>query len=362
MYTRIQSQAGRHAIATLAVWLIAASLEAASVMLEWDPPQAGTGPSSSTNQVCYRLYHGLASETYTEHVVVTGATVAAFPSSLPGCSNYFAVTAVDSQGVESEFSEEVAVYVPPAVLLSSDDIKVVENASATFQIRLDAQPANVTTVIVSRVAGGSPFLGIVQGAVLVFHPSNWDRNQTVTLAACYDPAKTNRVAMFVAAGPDVVPRTLRASSVGEAQSATEMIDGSDTDANGLPDAWEITRFGGLRLPGMAASDDSDHDGVSNAQEYIAGTDPADASSRTLLSVSANGGGCSVSFRAIPPAGSGYYGRVRYYSLEQCTNLSSGVWEVVPSMSGVLALGQTCSVPLVPAAIQTGFYRTRIRLE
>lgn len=44
----------------------------------------------------------------------------------------------------------------------------------------------------------------------------------------------------------------------------------DTDADGLPDAWELQQFGSLAPEG---SDDPDEDGLSHALEYASGTDP-----------------------------------------------------------------------------------------
>jgi hypothetical protein len=51
--------------------------------------------------------------------------------------------------------------------------------------------------------------------------------------------------------------------------------GADSDSDGLPDAWEVENFGSTRAIPTA---DRDHDGVSNYQEYLAGTDPADSNS------------------------------------------------------------------------------------
>jgi len=45
------------------------------------------------------------------------------------------------------------------------------------------------------------------------------------------------------------------------------------DANGLPIAWELLNFG---TTGVDATADPDRDGMSNAQEYLAGTNPNDA--------------------------------------------------------------------------------------
>ena len=46
--------------------------------------------------------------------------------------------------------------------------------------------------------------------------------------------------------------------------------GTDSDHNGLPDAWERQNFGFI---GVDPNADPDHDGVSSRQEYLAGTDP-----------------------------------------------------------------------------------------
>lgn len=53
--------------------------------------------------------------------------------------------------------------------------------------------------------------------------------------------------------------------------------GPDTDGDGIPDAWEYRMAGHLGL-GQNPDDDSDGDGISDREEYLADTDPEDASS------------------------------------------------------------------------------------
>jgi Bacterial TSP3 repeat len=50
--------------------------------------------------------------------------------------------------------------------------------------------------------------------------------------------------------------------------------GADTDGDGLPDAWEYQHFGNLSATPNA---DPDGDGMTNLQEYLADTDPLNAS-------------------------------------------------------------------------------------
>jgi hypothetical protein len=69
---------------------------------------------------------------------------------------------------------------------------------------------------------------------------------------------------------------------------------ADSDGDGVPDCWMLTYF--HHAPGPAAdqsraTDDADHDGVSNLQEYLAGTNPTNAASAlriTSLSAASNG--------------------------------------------------------------------------
>lgn len=69
----------------------------------------------------------------------------------------------------------------------------------------------------------------------------------------------------------------------------ELTLGEDTDGDGLPDAWEralIAIYGGT-LSSINPNDDTDGDGISNLDEYLAGTyafDPSDGFRLTLVGV------------------------------------------------------------------------------
>ncbi|HTI98440.1 MAG TPA: type VI secretion system tube protein TssD [Dongiaceae bacterium] len=56
---------------------------------------------------------------------------------------------------------------------------------------------------------------------------------------------------------------------------------ADSDGDGIPDWWMMKYFGhvaGEAADNSMANQDADHDGLSNAQEYIAGTDPTNPDS------------------------------------------------------------------------------------
>jgi len=132
----------------------------------------------------------------------------------------------------------------------------------------------------------------------------------------------------------------------------------DSDGNGLPDAWELARFGRI---GQDPGADSDSDGRSDEEEWIAGTNPLDGEDFFKLSVSSGAGGEEVSFVALRAEGPGYEGRIRLYTLESSPNLFSGTWTNLPGVSDVVGDDQTVIVP-VEGSAPRGFFRGQVRLE
>lgn len=115
----------------------------------------------------------------------------------------------------------------------------------------------------------------------------WQFNGTNLAGATGDALLLTNVG-FADAGEYSVVLTNPSGSVTSAP-ATLMLE---TDGDGLPDAWEETYFGNLnQLP----TGDFDGDGISNLDEYLDGTNPADPdSARYPLAVFAHGGQVSVS--------------------------------------------------------------------
>jgi len=101
-----------------------AALTQQSVTLAWNA-------DSGTNIASYNLYYGSAPRTYTNAVSTGNVAQGTVPGLNTGATYYFAVTAVDNTGLESDYSNEVTNTVTVALA------KLKLRVSATKQAILD---------------------------------------------------------------------------------------------------------------------------------------------------------------------------------------------------------------------------------
>jgi hypothetical protein len=95
------------ATSVLSLPIFTSAVHAAQISLEWaangEPDLAG-----------YRVYYGTSSDNYTASVDVGNNTHCVISNLEQGVTYYFAATAYDSEGNESEFSDEIVYAVPAA--------------------------------------------------------------------------------------------------------------------------------------------------------------------------------------------------------------------------------------------------------
>jgi len=133
----------------------------------------------------------------------------------------------------------------------------------------------------------------------------------------------------------------------------------DADQDDVPDGWEVAEYGGAGVWGP--NDDPDHDGLSNLDEYIAGTDPEDETGYLKVETRLQSGQLEVVFVALAANGAGYEGLSRYYALEQRQELGAdAVWTLVPGYQRIL--GNDTVMTYLPGGDEPVFHRLRVWLE
>ncbi|MBN1669383.1 MAG: fibronectin type III domain-containing protein, partial [Kiritimatiellae bacterium] len=134
----------------------------------------------------------------------------------------------------------------------------------------------------------------------------------------------------------------------------------DPDGNTMPDNWEAVHLADLADPAdRSGAGDPDGDGLSNIEEYIAGTDPRQNDSWFRVDTALSGGQVIVSFQTEAATGAGYEGLTRYYSLEERSGAETD-WLSVPDYADIVGAGQ--SVVYTNAGDHSAYYRARTWLE
>lgn len=194
-------------------------------------------------------------------------------------------------------------------------------------------PRFVATPVSLRVVRGAPVTlgGAVTGNPL---PFTFEWRQGAAIVAS-DVVMAREGLLTFAASTNLVTnsfrlvvRNLANSSPGIGSPLFTVATLEDTDADGVPDEFEVAN-GMNATEGADAAVDTDGDGMTNGAEYVAGTDPLDPASYLRLEIPEAGGaggagGVRVSFLAASN---------RTYTVEARDVLDSSPWQ---RLAGVLA--------------------------
>jgi hypothetical protein len=148
--------------------LLVPSLAGAGVVtLAWDP--------SGTDVAGYRVYFGLNSRAdssiYANVIDVGAQTSVSVPNLVVGTTYFFAVTAYNSLGVESDFSEEIA-YAPPLRIAAA----TADESGTT--LRWESQPGMVFRILAASTLV-DPVWVDVSGPILALGPTtSWTHGRT----------------------------------------------------------------------------------------------------------------------------------------------------------------------------------------
>jgi hypothetical protein len=123
----------------------------------------------------------------------------------------------------------------------------------------------------------------------------------------------------------------------------------DVDADDLPDAWELWQFGTTTQ--TVGSADSDLDGWSNGQEYVADTNPTNSGSFfPPVNIANSETGVSLSIDLTSTN--------RVYHIDFKTNLLNQTWQ---SLTNAAGNGHAWSIPVSEPADDRCFFRSRVTL-
>lgn len=147
--------------------------------------------------------------------------------------------------------------------------------------------------------------------------------------------------------------TLTAVSVGGYHSLGLISATTDSNRNDIPDWWEIAHNIGSS---KGKNSDTDRDGVSDLDEYLADTNPGDAQSFFSLHVDVSNldGQTHIAYGPVSSE--------RLYTLEACTDLRSNNWQPIAGNANMQARSTAeANVLSLPAESECRIYRVRVSI-
>ena len=262
-------------------------------------------PYSAGTSYHFRIVGDIPAHTYSVYVTEgAGAEIQlannyAFRSSQAAVSSLdtLAVTAVTGSHTVSNFTISASVALD--TIAPSVPVGLSASAVSTTQI-------NLTWTASSDAVGVAGYTIYREGTEI----GSTDTSSYSDVGLSASSSYAYSLAAYDAAG--------NYSSQSAAVSATTA---PEVDSDNLPDDWEIQYFGGINAVNGAEAEDFDGDGSSNYDEWLAGTDPSDATDFPVVT---------------PPVTDGLLSNTQWQnlSIELQAGQFSAEYDVVPNVSNM----------------------------
>jgi len=276
-------------------------------------------------------------------VVLNGATGTLYVNGVQVGQNTGMTLNPSSLGATNQNYIGKAQFNDPYLAGAVDDFRIFGQALTAQQIAALAAPPTAPTSLTASAGNAQVSLswGAVTGAV------SYNVKRSLVSGGPYAFVTNTSATSFTDTG--LTNGTAYYYVVTALNAATESLDSSPNAATPLSalQQWRLTYFGTTANSGNAADTaDPDGDGLTNAQEFAAGTVPNDPASALRASIAISGSNLVVSF----PTVSG-----KSYRLERSDTLANGSWTTLSD--NIAGTGGVLQVTDVGAASQPKrFYR------
>ena len=316
--------------------------------------------TGSGQEAGFKLYYWTTPNRSDQQAVSIGPGTPGFYA-LPGLqngTNYFlALTAFDPNGVESASSATVSAtpnvaagYFGQIAFNTNYYATISESAVLTvWDADLNTNATQAETVWVqvgsdSDTNGFALLLTEIGDDTGIFSSAATGTNLSFT----FGTSQPQLARLLVREGDTVWAIYGDALPAGQ-RVATAQVMQYDSNGNGIPDWWEREHFGGLGI--ACPTCDFDRDGATDWQEYVAGTDPADANSVFKMVGLQQPGNSETVLRWTSVAG-------KSYAIEKSTDLTAGFYELVGDVLATPPVNTYMDVN--PPGASGVFYRIRVK--